>query len=526
MSDSENDRSIKLSSEAIGIELEKAAETTQLDERSVGVTVGGGLVPPYPPEYLANFQELNGTHAIAVGKKAQWEVGFGFDIVEHRSVGDDRDGEESQRESVRDFWFGSESRWKVGPEGTTDATPAEVFVLGRRDYHGIGWGAIEILTQSDGMPSGLAHIPATTVRVRKAETSTGDVIAGHGYVQKRDNEVRYFGEAGDRWRGQAEGDTREPIFVDQETGEIANDARDLENEPANELIFIPNPSPLSLHYGIPDWVAEIQTMSADQSAKRFNRDFFEWDALGQYAVIVEGGRLSEDSRDAVRGMIQDLREKEGRRVAVLEAEELAEAGIDIDSEASIRIEKLTEMGSEDMSFERFRTMNEHDIGKVHEVPPILLNRTESANRANSREQIRAFAEEVVSPEQERFASRLYNILHMQGLQAPDWTIEFHLRGADNAMRDAEVAATRIQGSQGVMKVNEARSELGLDTIDGPVGEQLLAELGGGGAPAGPGGGFQQAIDDMVGEAADGVREEVLAEVRSTTPVMPTASRSD
>lgn len=512
--------SVSVNADTLGA-LEKAADTTQLDDRDHGWEVGGGIIPPYPPQYLAAFQEINGTHAIAVGKKAQWEVGFGFDIVPHQSVGEgegeegDDDPSDSERDVVSDFWFGGDSNWKIGPKGTTQASPSEVFVLARRDYHGIGWACLEILTDMQGEPVGLAHIPALTARVRRAERENGDVVAGNGYVQSREARTRYFGEAGDRW-------SDDPTFVDQENGDTASSADELVNDPANELIFVPNPSPLALHYGIPDWITESETMVGDHSARRFNRSFFEWDALGQYAVVVEGGRLSEDSRDAVQGMINDLREKDGRRVAVLEAAELAEAGIEVDGpDPTIRIEKLTDMGDEDMSFTQYREANEHDVAKVHEVPPILLNKTESSNRSNSREQIRAFAEEVVAPEQDRFAERLYNILHVQGLGVTDWKIDFHLRGANNAMREAEVAATRIQGSQGVMKVNEARKELGLEELDSPAGEMLLAEVGSGPAgPAGPGGGVGGQISDMVDNAVSDMRDDVMAELRSTTPVEP------
>jgi len=90
-----------------GKSLEKAAETTQLDDRHVGHTIGGGIKPPYPPDRLAALQELNGTHAISIGKKASREVGFGFDIVPHARVDDPN---ETQREDARDFWTRRQAR--------------------------------------------------------------------------------------------------------------------------------------------------------------------------------------------------------------------------------------------------------------------------------------------------------------------------------------------------------------------------------------------------------------------------------
>ena len=435
-----------------GESLTKAAETTQLNDRHVGHTIGGGITPPYPPDRLAALQELNGTHAIAVGKKAAREVGFGFEIVAHERV-DDPD--EAEREAARDFWFGRDTIWKIGPQGTVSGSPTEVFELSRRDYHGIGWACIELIYGDDNTLQGMAHVPAVETRVRKAETDDGLTVRGKGYVQNEDGATRYYGEAGDRVG-------EDPTYLDRETGETYDTLEAVENKPANELIFIPNPSPLSKYYGIPDWVAEIQTMMADQAAKEFNRDFFDHDAIPQYAIVVEGGTLSESAREDVRNLISTLRRTEGRRVPVLEAEELADRGIDVDSSVSIRIEQLTQQGDEDMAFIEFRQQNEHEIAKVHEVPPQLIGVMESANRANSEEAIRDFVKEVIEPRQSRFADRLYRIVHQRILDITDYTLAFETRGADNEREAAEVARTEI-GPE--WTVNEARERLGLDARD-------------------------------------------------------------
>jgi PBSX family phage portal protein len=434
--------------------LDKAAETTQLDDRHTGHTVGGGITPPYPPERLAALQELNGTHAIAVGKKASREVGFGFEIVPHPRADDPS---EDERQRARDFWHGRDSIWKIGPQGTTSGSPTEVFELARRDWHGIGWLAIELIYGSDDTLRGLAHVPATEVRVRKGETSSGMTTRGHGYVQEEDAKTRYYAEAGDR-----AGD--DPTYVDRETGDVHDSLEAVENDAANELLYIPNPTPLSKYYGIPDWVAEVQTMMADQAAKEFNRDFFEHDAMPQYAVIVEGGTLTESAREDVRELINNLRRKKGRRVPVLEAEELADRGIDVDSSVSIRIEPLTQQGDEDMSFVEFRRLNEHEIGKVHQVPPIELQRTESANRSNSKEQIRTFVKEVIEPRQERFADRLYRIIHQKILDIEDWKIKFVTRGAENEQAEADVLQTIMRAGGAALTVNEARALVN-DVVD-------------------------------------------------------------
>lgn len=470
------DDTVELSISKLGGGLEKAESTTQLDERRIATDIGRGIQPPYNPDRLAAFMELNETHAAAIRKKARYEVGHGFDIVPHRDTTVDEASDE-QRERVSNFWYGGDSDWQTGPNGTAASTPEEVLELARTDYHAVGWCALEVLTSPDGTPTGLAHIPARTIRVRKAETEDGEVVAGHGYVQIRQGRQRYFGEAGDRY-----GD--EPTFVDPESGDVVHgSAEDIDSDlgPANEVIWIQNPSPLALYYGVPDWVAASRTIAADEAAKDYNHDFFNHNAIPYYAIKVTGGTLSEQSKQDLRKTINSLRGSPHRTV-VLEVEEFA-SGLD-DEDVEIELEPLSAARGEDMDFERFRERNEHEISKIHEVPPVLLNRTETSNRANSKEQVAEFALSVVAPEQQKFASRLYQIIHQQALDAPDWTIEFELRGADQPQDEAQIARTRVMASHGALTVNEARDELGLGPLTDesgeprPEGDTLLADLGG------------------------------------------------
>lgn len=506
--------------------MEKASESTQLSNRNVTQTISGGLKPPYNPAELASFLELNGTHAIAVAKKAQWEVGFGVDIEPHERVSEraeeaaedaaaegegeaeaDEDGDgtpdafepdEDQRQRAREFWFGDDSHWTAGPRGTAPASPQKVCTLARQDYHGIGWAALEIIVDGVGYPIGLSHVPATTVRVRKDEDSDGNDVRGHGYVQEMGQDTVYFAEAGDRY-----GD--EPTFVDRYTGDVVDDIREIETEPANELIYDPNPSPLSLYYGIPNWVPEIQTMAADEAVKEYNFEFFEHGTIPQLAVLVKNGELNESSRKSLRELVHDFKGKP-HRTAILEAQKLVDANIltadGERAEVEIELQPLTVQQDNDMAFTTYRERNEHDIAKVHSVPSVLINRTESSNRANSREMVRAFALEEVAPEQEAFAERLYRSLHVNTpLDCPDWTPSFELRGAENDQRDAEVAATKFKAGREIYQVDEARELFGLDPLGPPIGEMLVSEFSSGG----------NSLDDQVNEIAEGAAEEAVGE---------------
>ena len=478
-------------------DLQKAEESTQLEERRIRARAGLGLQPPYNPDRLAAFLELNETHAAAVRKKARYEVGFGFDLVPHDSADDEEAASDDQKATAEAFWRGPESNWQTGPRQSAEpTTPTEVLELARQDYHAIGWGCLEILVNNAGEPAGLAHAPANTVRVRKPPTvdargGEGDELPVttdgdrdvRGYVQVRQGRKRYFGEAGDRYADP-------PTFVDAQTGDVVEgSAESLKTQPANELIFIRNPSPLTLHYGVPDWISSLRTITADEAAKDYNREFFDNDTIPRMAIKVTGGELTEESRRDLREMLHNLRE-ESHRTVVLEVEKF-QSGLDEDVE--IELEPMSQGVSEEMSFEAFREKNEHDIAKAHEVPPIKIGVTDSANRSNSETQDHQFATEIIEPEQHKFAERLYQILHQQALDVTDWTLEFELRGAEQPEREAKLAEQRVRAMRlaGVGTVNEAREELDLDPLDDDLGELTLQEFeaeftsGGGGDEGGP-----------------------------------------
>ena len=461
-----DEKKANLTMELIGNsrDLRKEVSSSQISDRVTSWDHKGSIKPPYNPEQLASVQELNGTHAIAIEKKAKREVGHGFEIVPHPRV---EDPSEEDKERLEEFWRGRETKWWIGLQSNIPATPIEVFELARRDYHAVGWLTIELLYDAQDELRGMAYCPAESIRLRKSEEKN-QVERRHGFIQKKGDKVSYFAEAGARFKDKK-------IYVDANTGEVGSSKEEV-GEVANELLYIPNPSGLTDFYGIPPWVAEIQTIMMDRKARKFNYDFFDYDAMPQLACLVEGGTLSDRSKEDLSGMVEDLREKEGRRVALIEGESLSEQGIDLDQEVRIDLKELGTIGDQDLSFGELRRMNEHDIAKVHEIPHVLISRLESTNRANSREQIRDFTDDVIKPNQTRFANRLYKIIHQTILEVDDWTIDFITKGAEDEKRDADVGHTKIRALEGLLTVNEARDMMGLDPLDDDIGEMYLAEV--------------------------------------------------
>jgi len=493
-------------SEAIGRAIEtKAEESQQLQEETFSKTRGGAISPTFSPTRLAKLLEFNTTHAKAVFAKARNTAGYGLEIVPHPEV---EGPEESQRDVADEFWFAGESDWQVGPLESEQATPSDVLEMAWADYEAIGWLAIEALVSRDGTPTGLAYIPAPTIRKRDDSP---------GFVQERDGKLRYFGSFGDRY-----GDDR--VFVDAESGESGSS---VDGTVANEIIWKRNHTPFVDHYGTPDVIPAIPNIMGDKEARSFNIEFFENSAVPKLAITVEGGRLTEESRESIRELFHGKLKDENHRTAILEVEELVDTkpgdfGLEEGANVSVDIEPLTVGLDEDASFLEYHDWNEHELLKAHEVPPIEAGRIESgAFSTDAQAQRKSFVETTIRPKQDAFAELLYETVH-EALGVTDYTIRFQTRGVDTSLTDAEVARTRIQASMGMMTVNEARAELDLEPIDGPVGEMLLTEVRGmGGGPA-PGGGVGAAVEELVADrvedAVGDLRDDLVTEGRVSRPI--------
>jgi hypothetical protein len=186
---------------------EKATASQQRTDDGTDGSLAAGRdyrEPRYDPNQMALLSERSETRAACIQAKAQGTAGYGFEVVPHGEADDPSD---ETRKIVTDFWFGQDSTFQLGPD-RQPATAKEVHVHAREDYEDIGWLALEVLAAEDAKPTGLAHVPAHTVRRRKGAP---------GYVQLDSAGMAdtYFGAAGARY-----GDDK--TFADADTGERAS----------------------------------------------------------------------------------------------------------------------------------------------------------------------------------------------------------------------------------------------------------------------------------------------------------------
>jgi len=156
-----------------------------------------------------------------------------------------------------------------------------------------------------------------------------------------------------------------------------------------------------------------------------------------------------------------------------------------------------------MSFANYREMNEKDIAKVHHVPLQMLGNHDATN-SNSEEANREFTQETIQPEQERYAERLYRVIHQQILDVHDWTVDFVTKGAENRRQEAEIGKMTADAVKDVLTVNQALELFGLDPRDDEIGQRLVSEVSSQQTPG-------AALDEAVTQVEQTAREEKAAE---------------
>jgi PBSX family phage portal protein len=487
--EAETDAGVGVGDVDVGTLLSKAEDQSQQgDDISGGISsentplivrsARGFIRPPYDPTALSKYSKKNGTHARCVQAKATGVAGYGFSIVpypDHPDTDQARDDEPEGHDVATDFWFGTDTRWRLGPNDH-QVTPEKVLEAVWYDYESVGWGCAEVMFNRQGDPTGMAHVPAHRIRRRHG-------APGFIELDSTDRIDQYYAPLGGRSTSSTSAGENEKVFVDRYTGETASERGGVD-EPATELLFIQNYNPISPHYGLPDWVSQVPTMAADNAARRYNARFFENDGVPRFAISVEGGELTERAFDNLTEDLRELSKEENAHRGILIEATQAVVDRETGANTNVNITPLTVGENEDASFTDFRQENEHDILQAHSIPPAILERTQSANYSNFHEQREKFAQGTIYPLQERLAAHLYRSLHVQVLNVPKVTLRFQLRGGKNRLRDAEIAQIRINSAGLSMKLNEQRELAGLGPLTtesgdpDPAGEMLMAEVQG------------------------------------------------
>lgn len=328
---------------------------------------------------------------------------------------------------------------EFSPDGTFMETLRQVVI----DLNLLGNGYLEISRDKEDRPHALWWAPATEIRKLREDrgylqTNGSRTVEFNPYCPCAD--LRKQLRKGGRWRAGA-----------------------------HEILHLKLPNPNHRHYGLPPAYTVAKDVLADAACKDSNIAMFQNGLCPDYAVLVRGGTLSEETAQMVREYLQEAHKGPNKHHGFLVLEASGGPGGSVPEIELVPIQgKLS-----DMQWNKFRQLNIESKVRAFRVPMSKagINQFGRLGEASSRGEDDTFKFQVVEPQQtmiERWFTRM--LVQDFGLAGA----EFRFRELDSRDEWSRAqTASLLTGGRAVLTVNEARALLGLPPVDG--GDHLMGD---------------------------------------------------
>lgn len=401
----------------------------------------GALLPPYDPGVMVHLFEHSNSLRQNVDAYATNIDGFGFRFQPTLNLESDDINEQVATAIWQDrVLAGEPSPAKPTPtevkktlEEIKDAMAIERMKLGfffkncvmnesfvthrmktRQDKEITGNAYWEVLRDSEGNIAQFILVPAHTVRINPQNPMLVPVEQNvqatpltftkrlyrrrfRTYLQIFENIKVFFKEFGD------------PRIISSRTGKVYPTTAALESAEehtieANELVHF------AIHssrgpYGVPRWIGTLLAVIGSRNAEEVNVLYFTNKSVPPLALLVSGGRVSNNTVDRIRDFIDgEIRGKSNfHKILVLEAEPAAGAsGPEHTGRMKIELKPLTQAQHSDALFQNYDKENINKVGMSFRVPPLLRGDSRDFNRATAQAVLKFTETQVFAPERNAF----------------------------------------------------------------------------------------------------------------------------
>jgi len=359
--------------------------------------------PPFDPNLLALFLEADEIHFRCCEVKTMDTLGraytFGLKDVELKPTDEELAAEVA---ILKDF------KTTCNKYDKFDGTIQQVSL----DFESVGWGCLDVVRSMDKRASYISHLQAQRIKILpNFEGFVEEVADGKkrfyqpfGRKVVSANRADIYGVPED-FDIEKDGSWDNAVWNlrDVDTFEITTDA----SRACSELLYIPKYHPKSVYYGIPDYIPAIGYMLGNINIRNFLLQYFDHNAIPQYAVIIKGADLSEDVKNLI--MAYFSRDVKGDTHKTLVIPIPAVGDVDV------HFERLETSGTS-TEYETVRKSNQISIMVSHGVSPAIIGITETASLGSGKgdQQERNYIERLVIPNQIRWSGEL-NTFFAKGL---------------------------------------------------------------------------------------------------------------
>ena len=437
--------------------MEKLADSGQLADpfvSSYGITIGplGIIVPLY--DYLS-LQELYLKSDIlrqCIDAYVTNIEAYGH-VLEY--VGPE--GEESSTENQREHRVITSFLKHPSPDKTLSAIRKD----SRIDLEMFGARAFEISRDRKGRIVLFDHVPITTIRVTRRETTPTLVTymvhdpdaAGKFMKVKVNRYFRRFVQISLTGQWIFFKEFGDPRRIDPKNGQV-NDELPFE-DCATEILYDSLYTPGTV-YGTPRWIGQIRSVLGTIESETVNLNFFRNNGIPAMVVLVSGGALTEEAFDNVQTMFTAVRGGDSMdRVLVLEAAADDHHGGVNDSPPAPKVDMKPMLSErqQDGLFQGYEKRNEEKVRSSFRLPPIHVGLSQDYSRATAISSMLMAEAQVFLPERQAFDDEIANRHLLQSYGITNW--KFRTLGP--AIVDPETCGRLIKalGEQGGLTPNIA-----------------------------------------------------------------------
>lgn len=452
------------------IEIGKTVEGTAQTEREIGEPEHAGLglgklqvvEPPYPPQLLAAFLEVDETHFRCVRTKTADAVLRGYSL-EPVELGDGSPFDPAKQSDEDKKRIGTE----VGQirEFIRDCNETIGFegVLERAwmDYEAIGWAGIEVVRSADMKVRKIAHVPAQRLRVLRGWKGFAEFVGEGKYTyyqpfgQKVVSKLRKTAGTSrpapynPREDGDLSLDKLQWNLFDRKTGEPTNKFA----ESANELLLVPRHHPNTIYYGYTDVVPSLGHLLANVHIRDYLLQFFEHNTVPRYAIIITGAKISDPVKTMLTQYFSTHVKGKPHKTLVVPIPAMK-------GEVKVEFVKL-DADAQEGSFLATRKDNRDGILVAHGMSPAIVGIAEAASLGSGKglSQAEIYKDRIVTPAQ-MAAARKINKLFRLGLGTR--VVELGFTPLDIRDRKEEMEVHTMYVEKGHWTLNESRQKLGYD----------------------------------------------------------------
>jgi len=389
------------------------------------------LEPPFNPNQLEKLTLHNNTLGPCISAMEINIDGTGFEII-NKADPDNESPDEADTivQQAIDFF----NQPYIGESFTSIRKKLRV------DREKVGYGCLEVIRDPKGQVIFVRHIDAKTVRLiklgaavpvtRKIMRGGKEVQAKIGmrfrrFVQRLGTTSVYFKEF------QADMD------LDVNTGKWAEPGTKIPFEQqATELLYFPLGKDVTTPYGVPRWIEQMPSILGSRQAEENNLDFFESGGVPPFIMIVQGGILAAETKDAIENQ---LAANGGAKQRGLVVEAFSSSGtLDDSNTVKVSVEKFGAGASNnrDSSFENYDAKCEARIRRSFRISPIFLGGVESFNYASAVASYMLAETQVFKPERDAF-DEVVNLKLLPEILGPEKAAKIQFRSIPITVNDAE-----------------------------------------------------------------------------------------